>query len=312
MLAEAAAVAFVCGVEARLGDRAMKLMAIAALGACLFAAAARAEEAEVPPACRADAAGAVDNQACADAAAPDSPARTLALINLGSRAFERGDYAAAVRYYDEAQPPDGEQIYSDAVFHAYRGAAYFHVGRDHEALADARIAVGLLKNDEDAPAEARRHFTGADVNMETVYLAILPILQRAHAPELADALIAYRALPARDWVSLANRAAIFEQMGDIEGAVAASQQALAMAPNHPAVLNNHCYILTRAGRAAEALPFCQRAVDVSPNVAAARHSYAAALAATGDCIGAARELGEARRLDPIAPQYRSSIACRRQ
>jgi tetratricopeptide (TPR) repeat protein len=286
----------------------MRRIVIAALAACLLVGLARAQGgADAPPECRIDTPSIPAFQACAAAAAPGSPERGLALINLGSDAFARGDYAAAVRYYDEAAPPAGQQIFSDPVFHAFRGASYFHVGRDHEALADARTAVAMLKGD--APPEVSGLYDPKRVSMENVYLAILPILHRAHAPELADALAAYRALPARDWMSLANRAAIFQQMGDLDGAIALSAQVIAMAPEHPAVLNNHCFILSEAGRAREALPFCQRAVDAAPNVAAARHSYAAALAAVGDCIGSARELGEARRLDPTARVYQQRIAC---
>src|SRR5262249_22531307 len=82
---------------------------------------------DVPAVCRPDATGFVNYQACVDAAPAGSPARMLALINLGTQAYQRQDYAEAVRLYDEAQPPAPAQIFSDASFHAYRADAYNHV-----------------------------------------------------------------------------------------------------------------------------------------------------------------------------------------
>lgn len=94
-------------------------------------------------------------QACVDAAPAGSPARSLALINLGAQAYQRQNYAEAVRLYDQAQPPGGAQMYSDASFHANRADAYQHVGRTQEAVADARTAWLLLSDSPELAASIR-------------------------------------------------------------------------------------------------------------------------------------------------------------
>jgi tetratricopeptide (TPR) repeat protein len=284
------------------------LLATLALTAA-SAALAQAPRADAPAACRPDVGGGVDWRACADAAPADSAPRRLALINLGTQAFLRDDYAAAVAFYDQAQPSGEQQIFSDASFHAFRSASYRHVGRAAEALADARTALDLLVDPADLPPQARQ-IAAAPVDVELVYSLILPPLRQANDPRYLDAFYAYRALPARDWISLSRRAAVFEELGDRAAALEASAQAVALKPDEPAVLNNHCYALARAGRGTEALAFCERAIRLAPAVAPIRDSYAVALAAAGQCSRARDQLAEAQRLDPTAVIYRRTLECR--
>lgn len=262
-----------------------------------------------PPQCRYNAAGQVDYAACAAAAAPGTPWRILSLINLGTEAFLRGDYAAATRYYDDAQPTNGQTFYSDPSYHAYRAASLQQVGRGDEALVEARRSLAVLNNDPNLPEEIRRRFGQYSVDRELLYALVLPVLHASDAPETDALRREYVSMPARDWVSWANRAGVLEQVGDLPGALAASEQALRLEPNQPAVLNNHCYILTRAERAAEGLPYCERAVAGAPDVASVRHSLAVALAQLGRCEDAQGALAEARRLDPVSVEYAQPIAC---
>ncbi|MDB5455826.1 MAG: hypothetical protein JWP92_1411 [Caulobacter sp.] len=282
---------------------------LAALALAAPAALARTPQTDVPAACRGDAVGRVDWRACATAAPVDSAARRLALINLGTQAFLRDDYAAAVRFYDQAQPSGDQQIYSDASFHAFRSASYRHVGRTSEALADARTALDLLVDPTDLPPQARQ-IAAAPVDVELVYSLILPPLRQANDPRYLDALAAFRALPVRDWVSLSRRAAVLEELGDRAAALEASAQVVALKPDEPAVLNNHCYALARAGRGIEALPFCERALALAPTAAPIHDSYAVALAAAGRCAQAREQLAQAQRLDPTAVTYRRTLDCR--
>jgi tetratricopeptide (TPR) repeat protein len=288
----------------------MRAFILAGAACAAVTCAAFAQDQEMPSACRYDAQQRIDYEACAAASAPGSATRRLSLINLGSQAFLRQDYAAAVRYYDEAQPPGGQDtLYSDASFHAFRAGAYDRVGRADEALANAKIALGLVTNSPSLPEAARDHFAMVNVDVEEVYVFILPILKRGAAPEFGQARDAYLALPLRDWTSAANRAAVLEQLEDYDAALRMNALALQAEPNHPAVLNNQCYILTRASRAEEALPFCARAVALAGDVAAVRHSNAAALGAAGRCAASERELAIARQLDPVSVEYRQPIAC---
>lgn len=287
----------------------MVLIATMALAVALSAPTVGAPQRAAPDLCRPDARGRVDFQACADAAIPGSAERSLALINLATQAFLAGDYAKAVRLYDEALPPGGRRIYSDATFHAYRAAAYDHVGRTAEALDNARTSLAIMRHEKlegmpDLPAEATRN-----TDPEALLPHILPILKRGGDPGYAAALVQYRALPATDWISYSNRAAALNELGDVPGALAANREALKLAPDHPGPLNNACYILAGAGRAAEGLPFCERAVKAAPGVAAVHDSYATALSALGRCKDAEAELALARKLDPSSVDYQRALAC---
>lgn len=286
------------------------LRAALAVAGLSFTTAVHAQQQE-PPApreCTYDAAGHIDHQACATAAPVGSFWRVLALINLGSDAYARGDFANAVRYYDEARPPTGQQLLSDVTFHAMRSAAYRHVGRGAEALADAEIAHAMLRRDPSLP-QSPPEYLPEGLDVETVYALILPALQTGDQDSYHAALSAYSALPPSDWISYANRAATFEQLGDLPNALAMGEQALAMAPDEPGALNNQCYILLQMQRASEAAPLCQRAVALAPDIASVRHSMAETYAALGQCEEARRALSEARRLDPVSVAYQQDILC---
>ena len=266
--------------------------------ALLLAGAAHAQD--PPAACQPDAQRRGDYKACADAAPKGSPVRALALINLGSEAVMAQNYEAAVRYYDEAIPP-GQKVYSDASFHAFRGQAYDQVGRKAEALTDARTALTLL----DRPIGA-----GRPADPESVLTYVLPILDGARAPEFEPALRRYLALPARDWITYANRAAVLAELGRYPEALAANAEAMKSEPGHPVLLNTDCVILTKSGRAAEALSSCQKAVELAPEVPAVHDSQADAFAALGRCDDAKAALAVARRLDPASTVYQRTLACK--
>ncbi len=258
-------------------------------------------EAGPPPECEWGPQG-VALEACVNAAQPGTPWYALAHMNLGSRAAMQGDYATAVLHFDAAQPP-GSQIESDSMFHAIRGNAYHRVGRSEEALADARLASEILAGRGRWPAEE------ANPDPDTAYALILPILYEAEDPAFETVLGAYLANPSRDLMVMANRAVTLLTLERYDEALQANAVALELGPNEPAVLNSQCYILTLMHRAAEGLPFCERAIALVPDVAPVRHSLAAALAGVGRCDEAEAELAQARRLDPAPAIYREPIPC---
>jgi len=139
---------------------------------------------------------------------------------------------------------------------------------------------------------------------------LLPILKRGGDPNYGPLMNAYLALPGRDWITYANRAAVLSEIGDFDAALKVNATALQMAPNEPAALNNACYIAYEAGRPAEGLPYCVRAVALAPTEAAVRDSYASVLAATGKCTEATAQYAEARRLDPTMAATQKPVACK--
>lgn len=285
------------------------LKAIAAIAALVLCAAAGPADEQMPPQCNLDPSGRVDWQACANATAPGSDIRRLALINLGTDAAMRQDYASAVRYYDEARPPSGQRLYSDPSFHAFRGDAYLHVGRLPEALEDARTAYAMLAHPETLPAGWRAENASNPVDADVVFALIIPILKRGQDVNYAAALETYRKLPVDDWSVLARRAGVFEQIGENDLAVQTSTQVLAMQPDDPGVLNNHCVILAETGHAQDALQYCEHALRLVPNIAAVHDSYAEALANAGRCAESEREEATAHRLDAVSVEYQQNHAC---
>ncbi len=282
------------------------IAALALIAATAGVAVAQSDQ--PPPQCRYDAAGQIDYAACLAAAPPGSPWASLSLMNLATMAYRNADYPTAIRYYDQAQPADGTTMYSDAAYHAYYAATLQQVGRSEEALVQARRSLAMLRNSPELP-EAARRFATVSVDPEDVYTSIIPVLRAANDPETQSAISAYMAIPARDWVSWANRAGVMLEIEDFEGALRANGEALRLS-QHPGVLNNQCYILVKLNRAGEALPYCLGAQSAAPEIAAVRHSVASAYAALGRCREAESALAEARRLDPVSLEYQQPIACR--
>ena len=197
-------------------------------------------EVQPPPACRT-----ADYQACADATAPGSPAHSWALINLGSQAYLARNFAEAVRLYDAARQP-GQTVSSDAHFHAFRGDAYRRVGRDKEALDDARMAWRLLSEDPTLPPETRGRYPVDDEPRSLILTLILPLLKTGNDQAFEPALAAFQRLPVTDWVAHSQRASVLKTLGDLDGALDHNARAMAGSPDHPGLLNNQCYYLTLA------------------------------------------------------------------
>lgn len=266
----------------------------------------RMQELPVPPVCIGPTF--VSWQACADAAQPGSPAYSLAMINLGTEAYMRGDQCAAVDYYDRGELP-GHEVTSDVWFHTFRGDARRYVGRAEEASVDARIAWNYLLGQPPAgtPRENLRGLT--EEEQAFILSLLLPILKEDDPEVLRRARTMYLALPATDWTLLSLKAGALTSLGEHDAAISASEAALNLRPDHPLSQNNHCYVLAEAGRAADAMPYCERALAALPAEGSVRHSYATALAGIGDCEAAEREMEEARRLQPASAASAKPLAC---
>lgn len=272
----------------------------------LSATAPQVQDAPVPPVCVEATFGGWE--ACAEAAREGTPAYSLAMINLGTEAYMRGDLTEALRFYDKAEIP-GHAMTSDVVFHTFRGDARRYGGRTQDARADAAIAWGFL--DGRPPPDTPDYALGpVNDDMRALILSILlPILKEGDPGAFQKARTMYLALPATDWEALSRRAGALSELGEHDAAVAASKGALDLQPTDPLTQNNHCYTLVAAGRAAEGVTYCERAVAGRPELAPVRHSYAAALAALGRCADAEVQMAEARRLDPGGALYREPLTC---
>jgi tetratricopeptide (TPR) repeat protein len=267
---------------------------------------ASAAAAQDPPAeCRYDAQGRVDYAACAKAAPEGSLVWRLSVINLGTVAFGRRDFQEAVRLYDLAAPK-GFGLQSDARFHAFRAAAYRHVGRDDEALEQGRLAVEVL----DQQISGQSPYPLQPNDEEMVYAFVLPILHKAGAKEFQATLSAYMALPRTEWMSVANEAAVLFELKQWPAALRASDRAIAMAPEDAALLNNHCDILRENGRPGEALPFCERAIAKEPGAAVVHLTHAQTLASLGRCAESQAAQARARALDPVSADAAKPLVCR--
>jgi tetratricopeptide (TPR) repeat protein len=273
----------------------------------LATGSSQVQEVPAPPACR-GAFETIDWQACADASGQGTPGYALAMINLGTRAYVEGDYASALSFYDKAEQP-GQSIQSDVIFHTFRGDTYRHTGREAEALADARLAWLMLIEDPSVAGDPRDRRPIDDGLRFFVLVRILGILKTGDAEIFGSARAMFIALPVDSAEDLSNRAGALEQLGEFDAALVDSKRAVDLQPGDPGALNNHCYILIRAGQAERGLPYCERAVALVPEIAPVRHSYASALAALGRCRDADHQLAEARRLDPSGALYRQPLVC---
>jgi tetratricopeptide (TPR) repeat protein len=279
-----------------------------AFALALTGAPQSAKAVDVPPVC----VGAtfVSCQACADATDEGTPIHSLAMINLGAEAYEQGDYASALRYYDKAEI-SGQRVSSDVIFHTFRGDTYRHAGRTAAAAEDARRAWMYLIGQPPVGTDPRDLRPIDDDVRFFVLTIILPILKDGDAAVFEQARTMYAGLPldGSDWAALSNRATVLMDLGDFPAAIADSKRAVDLQPGDAGLQNNHCYVLTMAGQPGAGLPHCERAVALAPDVAPVRHSYAAALAGVGRCEDSGRQLAEARRLDPSGVIYREALAC---
>lgn len=281
---------------------------IAALALALMSSAASVAQDNPPPPPACIGRTFVSWQACADALDETSPYYRLAMINLGSEAYQNGDRAAALRFYDKAERADA-LLTGDVFFHTFRADVRSYAGREAEALADALIAWGYVEGRAPEGVSPADVVPLTDQGRGMVLATILPILRQGDRAVFARAKAMYASLPVSSWQELSMRAVVLAEIGDRTAAVSASERALAMAPEEPGVMNNHCYVMVLVGRPADGLPYCQRAVAALPDVAPIRHSLAEALAGVGRCADAEAELAQARRLEPVSALYREPLAC---
>lgn len=229
----------------------------------------------------------------------DTGIRSLAYINLGTLAFLQHNTTEAARFYDLAEIT-GKTITSDPFFHAYRSATYSAVGRNEQAVIDAKRVLDFINNNPQI-----------DTSQQVPLLEmIIEPLHKAGEVELKNSAInRYISLPVNDWIDDINRASILTEIGEYETAIPYAEQAYLAQPDQPIVLNTKCYLLAKTNRAAEGISYCEKALQILPGEAAILHSYAFALAKNGQCLESQNALQKANKLQPLVITYQQQIAC---
>jgi Flp pilus assembly protein TadD len=235
-------------------------------------------------------------------------------MSLGYDAFQQGNSAAALAAFDAADRLAGGYLYLNPELHAMRAATFNAAGRNDTALREARIAFDYLNEGPLVTKELRDRFfaTNQLVDLDLVYAAVTVIFKKNNDVRFEPSLRALLSRSPTDAPGWSNRGAL---LGDLERhseAVVASQRAVRMEPNNPLVLNNHCFILTQAGRANEGLPVCAKAIRLAPNISPIRSSYSTTLAKLGRCTEAAEQKAIALRLDPNSEEALKPLECTRR
>lgn len=241
---------------------------------------------------------------CYEAAEPQTGIWYLAVINLGTAAFQDGDYETAASFYTLSNPETGT-VKSDVMLHANRAYVFHKVGDSEAALVDAAYAWGLVKSGSFGMGNQKLP-EGADFYVLTL---ILEALYSGSSASFQDALETYQALEPTDVYDRANRAAILSEVGFLDEAIIDSAKVLEELFDDAGVLNNHCDMLVRANRALEALQFCEKSVTLDPNQGFSHHSLSTALAKLGRCSEADISFQTAVGLTPSAAFVDEGVAC---
>lgn len=236
-----------------------------------------------------------DWESCAKDAEPNSPIYLLAHANLGTRAYLEGDFGTAARHYD-LSAPDGLNMFSDAFLQLYRSTTFVRVGRMDDAKRDVSVLLSQL---ETGQLGMGNRIPFSDDVLLQIYPTLISTLRELNMMEEMDSVVAsYAVLPANDFYAIANKAAVFAEIGRYGEALPLSEKLIESHPEHPAILNNHCYLLTLMERGEDAVPFCQKAVAIEPDISSFQHSLAEAFAESHQCPEALAAKRRALELEP--------------
>jgi tetratricopeptide (TPR) repeat protein len=234
-----------------------------------------------------------------------------AQIEIGVNADNEGNSVAAVAAFDAADRAAPGFLFLSPEVHAIRATSFNNVGREDDALREARLAYDFITEGPTVSKEIRVEFFASSpyVDLDLVYTSTLIILKKNNDPRFEPGLRTYLARIPTTGTGWSNRGLLLNELKRFPDAIAASQQALTQLPREPGVLNNHCFILASAGKSAEGLPFCERAIRLRPNSTAIRSSYSTVLANLGRCTQAAEQKAIALRLDPNDEEALKPLEC---
>ncbi len=247
-------------------------------------------------------------QECLDISAEGHPIKHLAHMNIATTAFKSYEFEKAARHYDLSVPKDGYSQ-SDIFLHTYRAASFLRVGRIEDANSDALIVNELLEannfgipNNIELTKEMRKIVL--EVHLQTLF-------ELKH--EQSDTYFSeYLNFPVSSFYDLVNRAALLTEVEEYQAAKPYSEKAVSLAAGQDfeaGVLNNHCYLLASMNEGEEAVEFCEKAIELSPNIAGFYHSYSSALVVMGDCKAAQNAMKTAAELEPSTVKFQRKVEC---
>jgi Flp pilus assembly protein TadD len=243
---------------------------------------------------------------CAIEAEPGSTESLLAHSHLGAQAFFNQDFKSASRYFDMSTPADGGEFALDTFEHALRASTYWRVGEDAKAKNHAQFAYNWIVKNQIGPSK-KIEFT--DDLLEPALEVLVPVMTFLEMEPAIDATTRYQSLPLESLTKAARRASVLGSVGAFDAALLYSTKAVTGQPENPVYLNDHCNLLTRMDLAETAISFCEAALDISPDNAEMRFTYALTLADLKKCDEAWNEQNRAIDLAPNVALFKEIIPC---
>jgi len=243
------------------------------------------------------------------------PTSRAAWLNLGNVLIEqdKGDEAAEAYRQALATDPDNAGLLRNL------GAVLHQQGKLDDAIAHYRRATVLAPDDSDALRclgvalheaghleEAARIYRqkprdpGDHIILSNLAACLCDLRQYDEALATSDLALAIKPdhAPAQT-----NRGVILEMLGDLEGAIAAHRRALAIDPDYAKGHANLAVALRSAGELDEALAASHRAVALQPDAPLIRYNHAHALLMNGDLKGGFEEFRWGRQCTNWAHHY---------
>jgi tetratricopeptide (TPR) repeat protein len=214
------------------------------------------------------------------------PASRSAWLNLGNALAEQNKGDDAVDAYRQAlaTDPDNPGLLRNL------GAVLHQQGKLDDAIAHYRRAAVLAPDDNDA-----LRFLGIALH---------------EAGQLEEAAKIYRqtALDPGDHIVLSNLAACLCDLGQYDEAIAASELALAIKPDHAPAHTNRGIILEMRGDLDGAIAGHRRAIEIDPDYSKGHANLAVALRSAGELDEALVASHRAVELNPEQPLTRYNHA----
>jgi len=246
-----------------------------------------------------------DWQQCADDAKPNQLVFFLAHANLGTKAYHENDMEKAAYHYDLSEP-EGYTVFSDTFLQVFRSDVFTRIGRTEDAMKDVEMVVQQLELD--TLGIGRESIPITDEILLLVYPTLLMTMHELEMKDVFDNHSAiYDNIAAQDDIDLTNKAAVFIETAQYPRALRVSNRLIKNNPDNAVALNNHCYLLALMEDFETAIPYCENAISLEPELAGFYHSYAKALAGVKKCTDAIGAIERARSLEPSTVLYQEKL-----
>jgi Flp pilus assembly protein TadD len=241
----------------------------------------------------------------------DEPENPVVLHLLGTLAYQRGQYDAAVDFLGRAIACNPYI----AQFHNTLGVALEALGKPQEAIEAYQQAILLQPGYAEAynnlaisfqnqgkysqAIEQYKHAIQLEPDRAEIYYNLANVLQSQHRD--SEAAENYRqAIKLKpDYAQAYNNLGItLKEQGQFDKAIENYAQAIRLEPDNAQFHSNLASILQHQGRLAEAVANCEHAVCLNPNCAEAYYNLASVLRDQGRCNEAIENNKRAIQLKP--------------